>query len=147
MNFLDDMDEDKTYALYIQPQLMKYLRHLDSTGLPRPLAFLRESRLEVTIGEDGRVKEVQMLVPEVVEGAENLHCFWLGGDLWRLTMKQNRLLADRGSIRCKGGKVTRLAVYEEEDVEFLKECGVYAALENMVSRLEYGEEDEDDFFI
>ena len=131
-----EMDEERFYRNYVIPQVEQFLDGY-GRGEERITGFLEEIRLQIKTGRDNEIYSDMMTVSDAIILVENLEIAQITGAFKdKLTKKEIKCLTGRKSICKKQKDKTVIYVFQENNVEFLKKCGVYGIVNEFFNDLE-----------
>lgn len=131
-----ELDEERFYQNYVIPQVEQFLDGY-RRGEERITGFLKEIRLQIKTGRDNEIYSDMMTVPDVIILVENLEIAQITGVFKdKLTKKEIKCLTGRKSICKKQKDKTVISVFQENNMEFLKKCGVYGIVDEFFNDLE-----------
>ena len=131
-----ELDGERFYMNYVIPQVKKFLAQF-RPGEERIVDFLKESRLQLEVERDNEIGGDAMTVSDVIILIENLGIASITGEFAdRLTKKEIKYLTGRKSICKKKKDRTVVSVFQENNVDFLKKCGVYGIVRQFFYDLE-----------
>ena len=130
------MDRERFYMNYVIPQVKKFLAQFRQ-GEERITDFLKESHLQLEVERDNEIGSDAMTVSDVIILIENLGIASITGEFAdRLTKKEIKYLTGRKSICKKKKDKMVVSVFQENNVDFLKKCGVYGIVRKFFHDLE-----------
>ena len=131
-----EMDRERFYMNYVIPQVKKFLAQFRQ-GEERITDFLKESHLQLEVERDNEIGSDAMTVSDVIILIENLGIASITGEFAdRLTKKEIKYLTGRKSICKKKKDKMVVSVFQENNVDFLKKCGVYGIVRKFFHDLE-----------
>ena len=131
-----ELDGERFYMNYVIPQVKKFLAQF-RPGEERIVDFLKESRLQLEVERDNEIGGDAMTVSDVIILIENLGIASITDEFAdRLTKKEIKYLTGRKSICNKRKDRVVISVFQENNVGFLKKCGIYAIIDGFFRDLE-----------
>lgn len=132
---MNEIDEEDFRYQYVIPKLEEFLEQYGQKA-ERTAVLLDDIRWSLDIDSDGQVCGSSFLVKDTMILAENLEIADLSETVDCLTEEALKSLVKREKICEKNDGYIRVALYQEEDREYLRKIGIFEALEYYFNKLE-----------